>query len=602
MILILDITENLLNYLGEGPFSDELFVDILLEFYDKMLEIPGDYLQLIEEIILVNNAGINLGSFNTIRINQPDFTEDLFKRFNNLLNIFNEIEPVDTKPINSFEVNEPAFKNIFNFIKEITPEIYDKFLNTINKKSNKNEYLYKLFEKALVKNIISMQDLTDFCILMIYELENSKFIYFDNLFSNFSSYFLLLLSVHNENVKGYRQIQSNSDTRWEEIKEPWFYLLISIALWLNFYGKKGINKMANALLDLSLDIYYESSILKSIESSLQAKGITKHAFLFVNEDKDYENFIRMLNKTFGYFHVHDCSTEGINWPKKEKHLIIKNINFFNEEKGRNQILNEICKDRYIDTLIILIVDKKFDFEDFPRIKYWDSLESDLNNRASEIFIKMLNEYTKYINNKADEYKYVISQLKENENEEKNYLRNLDLVTKYSVIFFPDIINFWYDLVPANSPDIKELEKFNRELHNLFRKKNKDYIIFEIYWNSSEKNYYIKIIQDDNYFKDIPVSSASKPIKYIIYLYKYYSDGDLINYKDLFKLVANWGRKTQVPKKLDTVKRAIRTLCNKNRLLEKIHECVVINETGCYFRKSLEFEIKSDDFEIPGPIN
>src|SRR5690606_15954049 len=99
---------------------------------------------------------------------------------------------------------------------------------------------------------------------------------------------------------------------------------------------------------------------------------------------------------------------------------------------------------------------------------------------------------------------------------------------------------------------------------------------------------------------------SRAIRYIIYLYRHYSDGDSIEFSNLVDVVSKWEQKdkifeTRVSNKYLDVSRSVGNLYDKNEKLRPLQKCIELSskaDQGCYFRKNLEIDIQLDDFFIP----
>lgn len=101
------------------------------------------------------------------------------------------------------------------------------------------------------------------------------------------------------------------------------------------------------------------------------------------------------------------------------------------------------------------------------------------------------------------------------------------------------------------------------------------------------------------------------MKYLVYLYKNYSDGSTIKYDKLEEVVENWGkekvRKDANNKKYrtryGTIANNLTSLYNSNPDLRPIQNFLETNEKGpgCYYLKNDTVHIELGKFYIPDAV-
>jgi len=265
-----------------------------------------------------------------------------------------------------------------------------------------------------------------------------------------------------------------------------------------------------------------------------------------------------------------------------------------------KILNKISEDDYDNQLIIIILKNGFDLDDFPKIHLRFDFSDGTVQEINDLSVRIIMREIKILDDKISEYRNVISKLNFNEKDKNRLLKKLDEYSNGDNLFPTDTVNFWYEIESLEFSDdreetINEWEKIYKGTKGVTHYKI-DLDLQNNIWIVEKNGERLKPIKFDTY----------KAIKYLVYLYKNYSDGKKIYYNDLENVIHNWGKDKKV--KLSKVSHS--TVANsKSTLFKKRPEFKAIRDflklgikgSGCYYIKNDKVIIELGNFTIPDAV-
>ena len=487
---------------------------------------------------------------------------------------------------------------------QITPEIYKNFLQQFKTKTKKADYLYSLLKDECVNNFNKLGDQAKFQQNLISEYQNEEFLLLDGLLTNL----IAILLQGMPHIIGYRYLEKKLDNKYEKISDIKRYLTIAEILFYKNFNLDELDELAFSKAEYFHDFYF-----KDLALQIKSKNVLHHVLLFNDEERnELDDFIEKLYDEFGYFYVHDCSNNNTNIPKHEKQIIVKNIEEIKEKNIRQKLLNEISKDIFQDCIIIIISKYPFEIKGFPKIKIWLDFPRSRFLWLTQFQFNILKKNIGILNKRLDEFKYLIDEIAPNRRQKNKLLKNLNLFSRGYDKVVPGLLNFWYEIGPLDFYYYEnDTTAQNEVLEKYFIKEDKT--IYEINLNEKEDRWII-LKNGTQLKKDISYSN-SKAMKYIVYLYKYYSEGKIIEYSELDYVVTNWDKLLNVKKINSEEKRKLKLgnanissrlsdLYNVHSELREIQKCVKLSRKsykGCYFQKDKQIEIKLDTFQMPPAI-
>lgn len=514
-----------------------------------------------------------------------------------MLGIVEELYTVPDEALTN--IKEVIIINPYGELFEYDEKVHIKFIKKIKRKSNSQKYIRQLFFGAKPNTLKNDQERVDFVHRLRFEYSRRQFIFFDTLLTNFVVSSLVEgAGIDSSKIMGYRYLESDSSGEWTIIEDLSKYLIIGYFLVLRFFDFSSSIKSGKSHL---LDVLAQGNI-NTFFSALENDESKKHICYFKKSDQaELDILIELLNKKFGYFKTCICSSKGYELPSKAEQLLILEFGSLNDFQQRD-LLVELVEGPYKNSKVIIITDKQPKTIGLAQFNFWPGLSKNLLHPFLEGLNLIITKFNELINTEIEEYKYIVAKIADDERQQKRLLRKLDDCFIGDEFYNQDKVDFIYDAPEGLDRDENKLMKPFKEIvrnHFTLLQKTKFYI-------SRDKKYWIIEIDDEAPFR---VSLKSRAIRYIIYLYKHYSDGDSIEFSNLIDVASKWEQKdklfeTKTSNKYLDISRSLSNLYDKNEQLRPLQKCIELSskaDQGCYFRKNFEIEIQLDDFFIPEAI-
>lgn len=490
------------------------------------------------------------------------------------------------------KVTATIIMNSSGYLKEVR-EIFPQSHKKLSRSPKKLQYLSKALNEVAILDLVTSDDhyalLEDLQQPQIYKI---GVLFFNTLLTNSMSKFLLRCP----NVLGYRKIKKNEKDTWQKIVNVEMYLTIATTLHQKFLGKETIKEN---YFDIS-----ESRQAGFINDLKKFKEYIYHNIHVIKFDKDDSNKLRQfldeLKRELGKFHYHYCAEQGNNIPLVENILIMDLEKL--DDREQRKILAKISQDEYDNSLILVIVQNQIDVKDFPKVNIRVEFSYADVREINELSQQIINNRIKDFNNKINDYRSVLTKLEISKENKQLLLKKVDDFSIGGNLFNSEAVNFWYDLELLELKSVEEIRRTVKEWE-------------QIYYGIENKNYYKIDLDKSNSFWLINKNGVSlkpinfnqyKGIKYLVYLFKHYSDGSKIQYDKLEEVVNNWGADEEI--KLSKVSFST-VATNKSKLFEKhpefepIRDFLIIGSkgSGCHYIKHKKTVIELGYFEIPGPV-
>jgi hypothetical protein len=509
-----------------------------------------------------------------------------------LLNIYDELFETSDDLLNL--IDKIILVNTLGMHIEITPDVYRDFLRSIKKRSKKAKYIFALFNDATIKNFFKPEEIFSFLYYLDGEKKDFEFVFLDNLLTNNTASLLSRCT----NVTGYRLVLEDNKKNWEEIVRVNDYLFIALILYFKF-------------LEIMYDEDYYTTMLKGhhlsnikeLKSLILSNETSHHLFMFQEKEfVDQEIFIKAVLKEIGSFYIHNCKIDGIRLPNAQKQLIVLEFDKLSES-DRHRFLNEITSGTYKDRAVIIIIECPISIEGFPNIKIWGGISSDSISSALKSFFKMSDRRIEILNNKIDEFKYVITSISSSHKETKRLLKRLDDYSVGGYYYYTEAVDFWHNLETFEIDFDQTLEETGKNYAEEYLSKT-DIIQYQIDLDEVKNVWLIE--KNGILIGEIPYT-RSKGIKYIVYLAKHYRD-KTISDTDLRRIIDKWQGKSNKKAEVSTDAKKIRQ--DLKYLFEKqcpelapLNDCIKISskDPGCHFRIVDYISLEIVYEEIPDPI-
>lgn len=511
-----------------------------------------------------------------------------------MLDIVEELYTVPDEALTN--IKEVVIINPYGELFEYDEKVHIKLIKKIKQKSNSQKYIRQLFVDAKPKTLKNDQERIDFVQRLRFEYSRKQFIFFDTLLTNFVVSSLVEgAGIDSSKIMGYRYLESDRNGEWTIIEDLSKYLIIGYFLILRFFDvsssiKNGKSHLLNVLAQGNINTFF--SALENDESK-------KHICYFrKNDQAELDILIELLNKKFGYFKTCICSSKGYELPSKAAQLLILEFGSLNDFQQRDLFV-ELIEGPYKNSKVIIITNKQPNTIGLTQFVFWPGLSKNLVHPFLEGFDKLISKFNELLITEIEAFKYFIKRIADGEKQYTKLIEKLDDCFIGDEFYNPDKIDFLYDAPEGLEPDeIKLLKPFKEIVKTHFTLLQKTKFYF-----SRDNKYWIIEIDDKTSFR---VSLKSRAIRYIIYLYKHYSEGDSIEFSSLVEVVSKWEQKdkiieTRTSNKYLDVSRSLSNLYDKNEQLRPLQKCIELSskaDQGCYFRKNLEIEIQLDDFFIP----
>jgi hypothetical protein len=482
--------------------------------------------------------------------------------------------------------------NSSGYLKEVQ-EIFPKSHKLLTRSPKKLKHLSKVLNEVAILDLVTSDDhyalLED---LQQPSINKIGVMFFDSLLTNSMSKFLLRCP----NVIGYRKISRDGKYIWEKIPNVEMYLTIVTTLHQKFLLKEAIK--AN-YFDIS-----ETRQAGFINDLKRFKEYKYHNIHVIKFDKDDSNklrqFLSELKAAVGKLYYHYCDEQGNNIPLVEN-ILIMDLEKLDDSEQR-KILAKISQDEYDNSLILVIVQNQIDVKDFPKVNIRVEFSYADVREINELSQQIINNRIKEFDEKITAYRTVISKLEIKKENKDLLLAKVDDFSIGGNLFNSEAVNFWYDLDLLELKSAEEIKRTVKEWE-------------QIYYGIENKTYYKIDLDKSNSFWLIKKNGVSlkpinfnqyKGIKYLVYLFKHYSDGSKIQYDKLEEVVNNWG----ADEKIKLSKVSFSTVAtNKSKLFEKhpefepIRDFLIIGskDSGCHYIKHKKIVIELGDFEIPDPV-
>jgi hypothetical protein len=333
---------------------------------------------------------------------------------------------------------------------------------------------------------------------------------------------------------------------------------------------------------------------------------TTHRFIFTDSNKkNYMDFVRLLQLSFGQSFVVTCDNDEYFLPKNKESLLITHIERLSTNK-RAELFHEIITGEYSKLLVILIDSNAMDLEGYPQISEWFIMPEDERTNQLDSALYRSIPLVEYINKEADKFQYFCNLTISNKKQLQHQLAIIEQLRTSGRYLLPGIINFWYDI---GGIEVEDMETWT----NKFNEQVKEYIIgddlagkifLKISHEKEKDNWTIE--KNGKVIKDIPYS-RSKGIKYIVYLAKYYRTRTISDL-ELRRVVDKWhGKISKTAERSTDAKKILQDLIY---LFEKqcpelalLNDSLVISskESGCHFRTIDNISLEIFDEDIPDPI-
>jgi len=418
------------------------------------------------------------------------------------------------------------------------------------------------------------------------------FFFFDTLLTNSMARFL----TRCRNVLGYRKIKKNNKITWEKIENIEKYLSIISTLHLKFLGSEAIRANYNENAENQ-----RARFIKDLKNFHEYINYNIHVIRFdKNDTEGLRDFLYELNTEIGKFMTYYCKKQVKEIPKEQR-LIIMDIEKLDED-DRREILRNISDDKYDNSIILIIVENKIDVRGFPKVNLRTEFSYADVKAINELSLKTINDRIKIFDKNIKDYKNVISNLSINEEEKTFMLKKIDDYSIGGNLFNVEAVNFWYDRVPMELKDSESIKKTIEEWGRILYG-NEEFIHYQIdldldrdIWIVKKNNIQLKPIQ----------FSGSKGMKYLVYLFKNYSNGKFINYQKLEAVADAWTKKgvkddieiNEV--RYGNISNNLYNLFKSEPELMPLKDLVVPNKKGpgCYFYKKDSIIIELGNFKIP----
>lgn len=514
-----------------------------------------------------------------------------------MLDIVEELYTVPDEALTN--IKEVIIINPYGELFEYDEKVHIKVIKKVKQKTNSQKYIRQLFFDAKPKTLKNDQERVEFVHSLRFEYSRKQFIFFDTLLTNFVVSSLVEgTGIDSSKIMGYRYFESESSGEWVIIEDISKYLIIGYILLLRFFDvsssiKSGKSHLLNVLAQGNINTFF--SALENDESK-------KHICYFRKSDHaELDILIELLNKKFGNFKIYICSSKGYELPSKAEQLLILEFGSLNDFQQRD-LLVELVEGPYKNSKVIIITDKQPKTIGLAQFNFWPGLSKNLVQPFLEGFDQLITKFNELINTEIEESKYIVAKIADDEKQQKRLLRKLDDCFIGDEFYNQDKVDFIYDAPAGLDRDQNKLLKPFKEIvrnHFTLLQKTKFYI-------SRDKKYWIIEIDDEAPFR---VSLKSRAIRYIIYLYKHYADGNTIEFSNLIDVASKWEQKdkifeTKASNKYLDISRSLSNLYDKNEQLRPLQKCIELSsiaDQGCYFRKNFEIEIQLDDFFIPEAI-
>lgn len=483
--------------------------------------------------------------------------------------------------------------NSAGYLKEIREEIFHTSFNRLKRSPKKLKHIANLLEKVYFIDLVTPDD--HFALMEDLQqpsLQKTGILFFDNLLTNSMAKFL----IRCPNVLGFRKVNENKKTVWAKIENSEYYLLVTTILHQKFLGKGAIQEN---YFDLSQS--RKSGFVKDLKNFKEYKNYNIHIIKFdKRENNELRIFLDELKMVFGKFYYHNCKERGNEIPLAE-HILMMDIEKLDEE-GQRKILSKISTDEYDNSLIIIIVENQIDVKDFPKANIRVEFSYTDTRAINELSLQIINEKIEKFDGVMNSYFNIVSNIDMDQERKDKLLKKINKFSIGDNLFNSEAVNFWYDLDLLKPKSAEEIKRTVKEWEQIYYGiKSKTYYTIDL---DNSKTFWLI---EKNGVQLLPINfNDYKGIKYLVYLYKHYSDGSRIFYVKLEEVANNWGAIEQ--KKLSKVSFST-VASNKSNLLikhpefEPLREYMIIGskQSGCYFIKSDDIVIELGNFEIPAPI-
>lgn len=511
-----------------------------------------------------------------------------------MLGIVEELYTVPDEALTN--IKEVIIINPYGELFEYDEKVHIKFIKKIKRKSNSQKYIRQLFVDAKPKTLKNDQERVDFVHRLHFEYSRKQFIFFDTLLTNFVVLSLIEgAGIDSSKIMGYRYLESDISGEWTVIEDLSKYLIIGYFLVLRFFDFSSSIKSGKSHL---LDVLAQGNI-NTFFSALENDESKKHICYFRKSDQaELDILIELLIKKFGYFKTCICSSKGYELPSKAEQLLILEFGSLNEFQQRDLIV-ELVEGTYKNSKVIIITDKQPKTIGLAQFNFWPGLSKNLVHPFLEGLNLLITKFNELMNTEIEEYKYIVAKIADDEKQQKKLLRKLDDCFIGDEFYNQDKVDFIYDAPEGLDRDENKLMKPFKEIsRNYFTLLHKT----KIYISRDKKSWIIEI--DDE--APIRVSLKSRAVRYIIYLYKHFSEGESIEYDKLIDTIIDWEKKDKIAeigasRDYSDLSNALGNLYKKHEKLRPLQKHIKLSvnaEIGCYYLTNKEIEIELDDFYVP----
>lgn len=490
------------------------------------------------------------------------------------------------------KVTATIIMNSSGYLKEVREEIFPRSHKKLTRSTKKLNHLSNVLNEVAILDLVTSDD--------HYALQEDLqqpfinkigILFFDTLFTNSMAKFLFRCP----NVLGYRKISRDGKHIWEKIENVKMYLMIGTILHQKFIAKETIKEN---YFDISES--RQAGFINDLKRFKEYKYYNIHIIKFdKNDTNKLRQYLDELKAVVGKFDYHYCIEQANDIPRVER-ILIMDFEKLNE-KDQRKLLAKISQDEYDDSLILIIVENQIDIKDFPKVNIRVEFSYADVREINELSQRTVNNRIIDFNNRINSYRTVISKM-EIERENKDLLlRKVDDFSIGGNLFNSEAVNFWYDLDLLEPKSAEEIKRTVKEWEQIiYGIKNKIYYEIDLdktnsMWSIKKNGHPLRPIKFNTY----------KGIKYLVYLYKHYSDGNRIQYDKLEEVINNWG----ADEKIDLSEVSFSTVASNKSILfdkhpefEAVRDFLIIGskDSGCHYIKNKNIVIELGDFEIPGP--
>ena len=212
-------------------------------------------------------------------------------------------------------------------------------------------------------------------------------------------------------------------------------------------------------------------------------------------------------------------------------------------------------------------------------------------------MRIVEEKIKTFDAQVESHKKNILGLELNTGQKNDLLKKIDDYSIGDNLFKPERVNYWYNLkINPSNFKISDIVSGYEQIYYGHMKID----FFEINLDY-EKD--IWIIKKNNIKLKTIRFSTSKGMKYLVYLYKHYSDGKTIEFEKLEEIIENWGSKKKLKGsgKFKNISNNLYNLFKSEPELLPIKDAIILREKeGCFFHSIDTVNIVLGEFYVPDP--